>query len=149
MTARTQARSRAALYRTRGIGTELVILETPGHTDDHLSIRADGAVLTGDTLLPGSCGRTDLGTGDPKLLWESLTTRLLVLPDETEVFPAHYGYRHGLPPPERYSSTIGFERRSNEALLQPSREAFLAYMTEGWPPKPTAFERIVRTNLDG
>ena len=129
-------------------GTELRILETPGHTDDHLSIRADGAVLTGDTLLPGSCGRTDLGTGDPELLWESLTAKLMVLPDETEVFPAHYGSRHGLPPPERYASTIGFERRSNEALLQPSREAFLAYMTGGWPPKPTEFERIVRTNLE-
>jgi len=128
-------------------GTELVILETPGHTDDHLSVRADGAVLTGDTLLPGSCGRTDLGTGDPDKLWESLTTKLLTLPDETEVFPAHYGPRHGLPSPERYSSTIGFERRSNEALLQPSREAFLTYMTEGWPPKPAGFERIVLTNL--
>ena len=127
--------------------SEVLVLETPGHTLDHLSLRADGAVFTGDTLLPGSCGRTDLGAGDPSLLWDSLTDKLLRLPDETEVFPAHYGHLHGLPPPERYSSTIGFERRSNEALTQPTREAFLTYMTEGWPPKPAGFERIVEANL--
>jgi len=127
--------------------SELVVLETPGHTLDHVSLRADGMVFTGDTLLPGSCGRTDLGTGDPELLWQSLTTKLLPLPDETEVFPAHYGHLHGLPPPEHYSSTIGFERRTNEALLQTTREAFLTYMTEGWPPKPAGFERTVSTNL--
>ncbi len=127
--------------------SEIVVLETPGHTFDHVSLRADGAVFTGDTLLPGSCGRTDLGTGDPDLLWESLTAKLLRLPDETEVFPAHYGRLHGLPPPERYSSTIGFERLTNEALTLPTREAFVGYMTEGWPPTPASFEQIVRENL--
>jgi glyoxylase-like metal-dependent hydrolase (beta-lactamase superfamily II) len=129
--------------------TEMLVWETPGHTRDHLSLRLDGAVFTGDTLLPGSCGRTDLGDGDPELLWESLTTKLLTLPEETEVFPAHYGPRHGLPPPPRYSSTIGFERRTNEALLQPDRAAFLTYMTEGWPPQPAEFATIVRANLSG
>ncbi len=128
-------------------GEELVVWETPGHTRDHLSLRLDGAVFTGDTLLPGSCGRTDLGDGSPDRLWESLTTKLLTLPDETEVFSAHYGPRHGLPQPERYSSTIGFERRTNEALVQPSREAFLTYMTDGWPPKPADCDAIVRANL--
>ncbi len=129
-------------------GSELLVWETPGHTRDHLSLRLDGAVFTGDTLLPGSCGRTDLGDGDPERLWESVTTKLLTLPDETEVFPAHYGPLHGLPPPERYASTIGFERRTNEALLQPDRPAFLRYMTEGWPPKPADCDAIVRANLD-
>lgn len=126
---------------------ELVALETPGHTRDHLSIRAGGAVLVGDTLLPGSCGRTDLGDGNPELLWESLMTKLLALPNDTEVLPAHYGSRHGLPPPERFSSSIGYERRTNEALLQPDRAAFLRYMTEGWPAKPNEFDRIVGENL--
>ena len=131
------------------LGTsELLVLETPGHTDDHLALRIPGAVFTGDTLLPGSCGRTDLGGGDPRSLWESLRTKLMPLPDETEVFPAHYGARHGLPPPERYSSTIGFERRTNEALTQPDEASFLRYMTEGWPPKPGDFDRIVRRNLE-
>ncbi len=129
--------------------SELVVLETPGHTVDHVSLLSGDAVFTGDTLLPGSCGRTDLGSGDPTRLWESLTTKILTLPEGTEVFPAHYGHLHGLPPPERYSTTIGYERETNEALAQPTREAFLAYMADGWPPKPPGFERIVEANLHG
>ncbi len=124
---------------------ELVALETPGHTPDHLSLRVRDKVLTGDTLLLGSCGRTDLGGGSPERLYESLTDRLLRLPDPTEVYPAHYGPRHALP--DRYVSTIGFERRTNEALLQPTREEFLRYMAEGWGPKPTDFDTIVAANL--
>jgi glyoxylase-like metal-dependent hydrolase (beta-lactamase superfamily II) len=124
---------------------EIVVLETPGHTRDHVTLRLRDKVFTGDTLLIGSCGRTDLGDGDPDRLWESLTEKLLPLPDETEVFPAHYGRRHALV--ERYVSTIGFERATNEALRQGSRAAFRTYMTEGWPPKPSDFDRIVAENL--
>jgi sulfur dioxygenase len=124
---------------------ELQVLETPGHTRDHLTLRVRQKIFTGDTLLLGSCGRTDLGDGSPELLWESLTEKLLRLPAETEIYPAHYGARHALP--ERYVSSIGFERAVNEALAQPTREAFLAYMTDGWPPKPAEFDRIVRANL--
>lgn len=124
---------------------EITVLETPGHTRDHLALRVRDKIFTGDTLLLGSCGRTDLGDGSPDLLWESLCDRILRLPDETEVYPAHYGPRHALE--ERYVSTLGFERAHNEALRQPNREAFVVYMTEGWPPKPADFERIVHTNL--
>jgi glyoxylase-like metal-dependent hydrolase (beta-lactamase superfamily II) len=125
---------------------EVRILETPGHTRDHLTLRVRDKIFTGDTLLLGSCGRTDLGDGSPELLWESLTEKLLRLPDPTEVYPAHYGAHHALA--ERYVSSIGFERATNEALGQPTREAFLTYMTEGWPPKPANFDTIVRTNLE-
>lgn len=124
---------------------EIVVLETPGHTRDHLALRVRQHVFTGDTLLLGGCGRTDLGDGNPDLLWESLTEKLLKLPDETEVFPAHYGARHGLI--DRYASSIGFERATNEALRIDSRGDFRKYMTEGWPPKPADFDRIVATNL--
>lgn len=123
----------------------LRVLETPGHTRDHLSLLVGDRVFTGDTLLRGSCGRTDLGDGDPRLLWESLQEKLLRLPESTEVFPAHYGTRHALP--EGTASTIGYERATNEALGQPTVDAFLRYMTEGWPPKPADFDRIVQTNL--
>jgi sulfur dioxygenase len=127
-------------------GTErLLVWETPGHTRDHLTLRVADKAFTGDTLLLGSCGRTDLGDGSPELLWESLVDRILTLPDDTEVFPAHYGRHHALP--ERFVSNIGFERGANEALGQGSREAFLKYMTEGWPPKPLDFDRIVSENL--
>jgi sulfur dioxygenase len=125
---------------------EVRVIETPGHTQDHLTLRVRDMIFTGDTLLLGSCGRTDLGGGSPDLLWESLTDKLLRLPDATEVYPAHYGSRHALP--ERYVSSLGFEKATNEALLQPTREAFLRYMTEGWPPKPGDFERIVSANLE-
>jgi glyoxylase-like metal-dependent hydrolase (beta-lactamase superfamily II)/rhodanese-related sulfurtransferase len=124
---------------------EVAVLETPGHTRDHLTLRVRDTVFTGDTLLLGSCGRTDLGDGSPELLWESLTEQLLKLPDATEVYPAHYGPHHALA--DRYVSSIGFERATNEALTQPTRAAFLAYMSEGWPPKPTDFDRIVSANL--
>jgi glyoxylase-like metal-dependent hydrolase (beta-lactamase superfamily II) len=123
---------------------EISVLETPGHTLDHLTLRVRDRIFTGDTLLLGSCGRTDLG-GSAERLWESLTEKILALPSETEVYPAHYGPRHALP--DRYVSTLGFEAASNEALRQGTREAFLAYMTEGWPPKPSDFEAIVRENL--
>lgn|GEM_PF-399963 len=126
-------------------GERIDVLETPGHTRDHLSLRIRDKVFTGDTLLLGSCGRTDLGDGDPDLLWSSLTEKLLPLPDETEVFPAHFGVHHALP--DRYVSSIGFERATNEALLQSTPEAFHRYMTEGWPPKPASFDRIVAANL--
>jgi sulfur dioxygenase len=126
---------------------ELLVLETPGHTIDHLTLRLANEIFTGDTLLLGSCGRTDLGGGSPDRLWESLTEKILRLPPETEVYPAHYGPRHALP--DRFVSTLGFERASNEALNQGSREAFLKYMTEGWPPKPKDFDQIVEANLVG
>jgi sulfur dioxygenase len=124
---------------------ELVTLETPGHTMDHLTLRVGSQIFTGDTLLLGSCGRTDLGGGSPDRLWESLQEKILRLPNETEVYPAHYGAHHALP--DRFVSTIGFERATNEALTQGSRAAFVRYMTEGWPPKPKDFDQIVAANL--
>jgi glyoxylase-like metal-dependent hydrolase (beta-lactamase superfamily II) len=124
---------------------EVEVLETPGHTRDHVTLRVGQTIFTGDTLLIGSCGRTDLGDGNPDLLYESLTEKILRLPDETEVLPAHYGRRHALP--DRYVSTLGFEKATNEALRLPTLEAFRAYMTEGWPAKPTDFDRIVDANL--
>ena len=123
-----------------------VVIDTPGHTPDHVTLHVRDKVFTGDTLLLGSCGRTDLGAGSPQQLYGSLTEKLLPLPSETEVYPAHFGPHHALP--ERHVSTIGFERVRNEALTQGSLDAFVRYMTEGWPPKPEDFDRIVRTNLD-
>jgi sulfur dioxygenase len=120
------------------------VLETPGHTLDHLTLRVRDRIFTGDTLLLGSCGRTDMG-GSAERLWESLTDKILTLPAETEVYPAHYGPHHALP--QRYVSSLGFERATNEALRQGSRDAFITYMTEGWPPKPSNYTTIMEANL--
>ena len=97
----------------------LAVSETPGHTRDHLLLRIGDKAFTGDTLLPGACGRTDLGDGSPDLLWESLDSKIRPLPDRVEVLPAHYGPLQGLLLPERFSSTIGVERATNEALRIP------------------------------
>ncbi|MGI0055558.1 MAG: MBL fold metallo-hydrolase [Thermoplasmata archaeon] len=126
-------------------GEELSVLETPGHTADHLTLRLRDTVFTGDTLLIGACGRADLGDGSPDLLYESLTQKILTLPDETLVYPAHFGPHHALV--DRWVSSIGFERATNDALHQDGRAGFVKYMTEGWPPKPQDFEEIVRSNL--
>jgi glyoxylase-like metal-dependent hydrolase (beta-lactamase superfamily II)/rhodanese-related sulfurtransferase len=123
----------------------LRVLETPGHTQDHLTLRLGERIFTGDSLLIGACGRTDLEGGDPDRLFETFRTTYAPLPDATEVYPAHYGKLHALP--ERFVTTLGFERATNEALRIPTREAFVTYMTEGWPPKPADFDRIVRANL--
>jgi len=124
---------------------ELVALETPGHTRDHLTLKFAGSIFSGDTLLIGGCGRTDLGDGDPDLLYDSLTEKILALDDATFVYPAHYGPRHALA--DRFVSTLGVERATNEALRQGGRAAFLQYMTEGWPPKPANFDQLVAANL--
>ena len=97
------------------------IIATPGHTNDAMCLVLPGRVLTGDTLLVGGCGRTDLPTGDAGQLWDSLA-RLLALPDETLVFPAH-DYRG------QQASTIGRERRTNPKLQHATREEFVAAMS--------------------
>lgn len=66
----------------------LNLLHTPGHTGDSLCVVLPDRVLTGDTLLLGATGRTDLPTGDPEALYESLFHRLLLLDDSLLVYPA-------------------------------------------------------------
>src|SRR5271166_746447 len=70
-------------------GLELEAIYTPGHTDDSYSFRMRGRVFTGDTLLIRGTGRTDLQNGCARAQYDSIFNRLLRLPDETLVFPAH------------------------------------------------------------
>jgi sulfur dioxygenase len=129
----------------RAGAVHLEILESPGHTQDHLTLKLGDRIFTGDSLLIGACGRTDLAGGDPERLFETFRTQYGPLPDATEVYPAHYGALHALP--ERFVSSLGFERATNEALRIASLDEFVRYMTEGWPPKPADFDKIVRANL--
>lgn len=110
---------------------------SPGHTADGLVLVLDDRVLTGDTLLIGATGRTDLPTGDPEAAYESLE-RLLSLPNDTLVFPAHdYG--------GRTFSTIGHERVSNPRLRL-DREAFLQVMRMPRSEKPERLEASLAYN---
>src|SRR5262245_27547889 len=99
----------------------LQVLETPGHTNDSISLVMADRVLTGDALLIGGTGRTDLPTGDPEALHHSLFDKLMRLPDGLLVYPAH-DY-HG-----RSNSTIGAERTGNPRLQRRDRDAFVELM---------------------
>jgi hydroxyacylglutathione hydrolase len=95
----------------------LRILHTPGHTEDSICVLLPGAVLTGDTLFVGKVGGTDFAYG-ARRQWHSLHEKLLILPDETLVYPGH---DVGVRP----VSTIGDEKKQNPFLLQPDFEHFV------------------------
>jgi sulfur dioxygenase len=105
--------------RLRIEGIDLDVMYTPGHTDDSYSFRMTDRVFTGDTLLIRGTGRTDFQNGDPRAQYESIFNRLLRLPDETMVFPAH-DYKGDT------VSTIGEERAFNPRLQVKSAEEYAA-----------------------
>lgn len=86
-------------------GITLTVLHTPGHTLGGICLLGDGFVFTGDTLFAGSIGRTDFPGGDLGTILHSIKTHLMILPDDTQVFPGHGP-----------ASTIGDERRENPFL---------------------------------
>lgn len=118
------------------------ILHTPGHTRDSMSIHVEDRVFTGDTLLIGGTGRSDLPSGDPAQLYHSLFGKLLALPDETLIFPAH-DYKG------RESSTIGQERANNPRLAQAEEGAFISMMNGLNLSAPTHLTEALRTNMAG
>ena len=120
----------------------LKALHTPGHTRDSMSLVMDDRVFTGDALLIGGTGRTDLPTGDPHQLYESLFERLLRLPPETRVYPAH-DYKG------RSHSTIGTEIAENPRLQKTERAAFVAMMQALDLAAPTHLTEALRTNMSG
>ncbi len=140
-----------------GLGnTRVRVLHTPGHTPESISLvvtdlrrgPAPWFVVTGDTLFSGAVGRPDLpgeARENATRLYGSLHEKLLTLPDEVEVYPAHFGGSAcGAGLSGKPSSTIGFERRFNQALSL-DREAFvdtIAVVT----PKPSDSDRILEFN---
>jgi len=136
--------------------TRLSILETPGHTPEGISIvvhdlakdaRKPHAVLTGDTLFIGDIGRPDLlasvgvTAGElASMLYESLHGKLLELPDETLVYPAHgAGSMCGKKLSNERVSTIGEQRRFNYALQPMTRDEFVALVIADQPDAPAYF----------
>ncbi len=138
-------------------------LQTPGHTLESICILlADltepgrpKKVFTGDTLFVGDVGRPDLsGSHTPQqlaaLLYKSLHEKLLTLPDDTEIFPAHgAGSLCGRQMSSESSSTIAKERRSNYALQAKTCDEFIHLLTDSLPPRPEYFAREVELNRRG
>ena len=133
----------------------LEIMETPGHTPESISVltyehasdTSPYAVFTGDALFIGDVGRPDLlasigVTADElgKMLYNSIQKKLMGLPDETKVFPAHgAGSACGKNLSTETQSTIGEQRRTNYACQPMTEEQFVAVVTAGQPPAPEYF----------
>ncbi len=143
---------------------EVRALETPGHTpestcllvfDREKSTSKAWAVLTGDTLFIGDVGRPDLAEGyTPQqlagALYDSLHNKLLTLPDEVLVYPAHgAGSLCGRNMRADRFSTIGTERLTNAALQVRSREDFIRELTSTLPPRPQYFAEDAAINREG
>src|ERR1700756_1777795 len=139
------------------------VIETPGHTPESICLVVTDkeksispwAVLTGDTLFIGDVGRPDLSPRHTPaqlagLLYDSLHGKLLILPDNVLVYPAHgAGSLCGQNMRAERSSTIGTERLTNYALQIKGREEFVAQLTSNLPARPEYFLKDAEINRTG
>src|ERR1041384_5949687 len=121
-------------------GLTLDVMYTPDHTDDSYSFMMRDRVFTGDTLLIRGTGRTDFQNGDPRAQYDSIFNKLLKLPDETMVFPAH-DYKGDT------VSTIGEEKRFNPRLQVKSVEDYVELMNNLKLPNPKLMDVVVPANM--
>jgi glyoxylase-like metal-dependent hydrolase (beta-lactamase superfamily II)/rhodanese-related sulfurtransferase len=121
-------------------GVSLDVLYTPGHTDDSYSFIMQDRVFTGDTLLIRGTGRTDFQNGDPRAQYDSIFGKLLRLPDETLVYPAH-DYKGDT------VSTIGEERACNPRLQVRSVDQYADLMNSLKLPNPKMMDVAVPANM--
>src|SRR5215470_19811209 len=141
----------------------LGFLQTPGHTLESVCIVMTDlgqpdrprTIFTGDTLFIGDVGRPDLSPTHTvqelaALLYKSLHEKLLTLPDDTEVLPAHgAGSLCGRQMSSESSSTIGKQRQTNYALLARCSDEFVSLLTDNLPARPEYFAREVDLNRRG
>jgi len=140
------------------VGNTIIdVLHTPGHTPESISLVVSDLrrgpepwfVCTGDTMFVGAVGRPDLPGEERKnaaQLHRSVHEKLLALPDDIEVYPAHFaGSACGAGMSGKPSSTIAFEKRWNP-LLKLAESAFVDEVGSKVPPKPTDMEAILRFN---
>ena len=117
------------------------VLYTPGHTDEIVSLLYENRLITADTLLINSIGRTDFQNGNPGLAFDSLK-KLSSLPEETEIYPGH-DYKGN------FKSSIKLEKQNNFFLNYTDRDKFIADMRAMNIPKPANMDYIVKVNQDG
>jgi len=121
-------------------GVRLDVLYTPGHTDDSYSYLLGDRVFTGDTLLIRGTGRTDFQNGDPRAQYDSIFNKLMKLPDETLVYPAH-DYKG------ETVSTIGEEKSFNPRLKVKSIDEYVDLMNNLNLPNPKMMDVAVPANI--
>lgn len=121
-------------------GINLRALYTPGHTDDSFSFLMEDRVFTGDTLLIRGTGRTDFQNGDPRAQYDSIFGRLLTLPEETLVYPAHDYKGDSV-------STIAEEKAFNPRLQVRSSEEYTELMNGLDLPDPKMMDIAVPANM--
>jgi hydroxyacylglutathione hydrolase len=143
----------------------LHFIETPGHTPEGVCVLVTDTeapdepakLLTGDTLFIGDVGRPDLAGGKgytpqmmAEMMYDTLHGKLLKLPDETEVYPAHgAGSMCGRNMSKETSSTIGEQRKFNYALKPMSKDEFVRMMTADLPEAPSYFPKDAEINRSG
>ena len=143
----------------------LHFIETPGHTPEGVCVLVTDTeapdepakLLTGDTLFIGDVGRPDLAGGKgytpqmmAEMMYDTLHGKLLQLPDETEVYPAHgAGSMCGRNMSKETSSTIGEQRKFNYALKPMSKDEFVRMMTADLPEAPSYFPKDAEINRSG
>jgi sulfur dioxygenase len=121
-------------------GVSMDVMYTPGHTDDSYSLLLQDRVFTGDTLMIRGTGRTDFQNGDARAQYESLFGKLLRLPDETLVYPAH-DYKGDT------VSTIGEEKAFNPRLQVKSADEYVALMNGLNLSNPKMMDVAVPANM--
>lgn len=121
-------------------GINMTALYTPGHTDDSYCFQMDDRIFTGDTLLIRGTGRTDFQNGDAGAQYDSLFGRLLTLPEQTMIYPAH-DYKGDM------VSTIGEEKAYNPRLQVASKAAYIELMNNLNLPNPKMMDVAVPENI--
>ena len=102
-------------------GMEIQLMHTPGHTPGSQCFLIDGRIVSGDTLFIDACGRVDFPGGNPEQMYNSLTQKLMALPDDTILFPGH-NYA------AKAHATLGEQKKTNPYLKFTSLKQFLGAM---------------------
>jgi len=118
---------------------KITVIATPGHTAGSVSFLWRDRLFTGDSLLINGCGRTDFQSGDAGKLYDCITGKLFMLPDETLVYPGH-DYN------SRRVSSIGQEKLINPRLANQTRDEFIYTMANLNLPKPKMIDIAVPAN---